>query len=372
MESMKRPLESLYVHVPFCASRCDYCAFYSVAGADAGLRRAYLERLDRELAEGAERCESLKSVFVGGGTPSSLPADELGGLLAAIGRTMRLQADAEFTVECNPESLTEEKVAVLVDGGVNRVSLGVQSFRPELRAAIGRRGGLDRLNGTLEALRERGISSIGFDLIFAIPGQTVEQWRDDVRRACELDVCHLSTYELTYHEGTRLADRTPRVDTHEEVALAMWKAAAEAARPAGLLRYEVSNLARPGFECRHNQAIWHGATYLGCGPAAASFDGAVRSTNVEDLDAWLQGAEPVEDRLPPEQRAAEVLGVGLRTVRGWRAEEFRARTGFDFIALRGDELARLADEGLLELIGQAVRPTERGLLFADTVARRLL
>jgi oxygen-independent coproporphyrinogen-3 oxidase len=210
------------------------------------------------------------------------------------------------------------------------------------------------------------------DFIYAIPGQSLEDWRSDLCRAVAAGVQHISTYELTVEEDARLSGgKLPPVD--EELSVAMWEEAAEATSPAGFRRYEVSNLAWPGYECRHNSEIWHGGTYLGVGPAASSFDGDVRRTNRADLEAWLNGAAPEEDRLPPAARAAEILALGLRTTKGWTREEFRSRTGFDYLELRGEVLTELAREGLLEVHGSdAIRPTARGLLFADRVGRCLL
>lgn len=366
-----RRFESLYIHVPFCTAKCDYCAFYSVAGADAALRRSYLARRSAELAAGAHICAPLDSVYVGGGTPSVLNADELAELFSRVHELADLAPGAEVTVECNPDSLTPAKVAVLAAHGVNRVSLGVQSFRAPMRRALGRRGSLDGLEANLTALRDAGIRNVGMDLIYAIPGQTIEDWRADLREACAAGVRHLSTYELTAEEGSRLApDDVAGVP--EELAVRMWHMAAQEAAAAGLERYEVSNLARPGCECRHNRHVWHGGTYLGCGPAASSFDGEMRWANPPDLDRWLRDEPAEQDRLPPPQRAAELLGIGLRTVEGWTAREFRERAGADYRALAGATLEDLAREGLLVLTDEAVRPTTRGLLFADLVARRLL
>jgi len=368
---MAESFTALYVHVPFCAAKCDYCAFYSVAGASDDLRRAYLERVERELASAVARCGPLDSVYVGGGTPSSLEAPELARLLGAIRGTGELAPGAEFTVECNPGSVSEPKTDALAEAGVNRVSLGVQSFRPHLLSAIGRRACPFDLEHVLDALRGRGIVNLGIDMIYAIPGQAMAEWREDVERACALGISHLSAYELTLHEGTPLAESGVQ-PVDEGLAVEMWHAAAEVAGRSGLRRYEVSNLAAPGRACRHNQDVWHGRAYVGCGPAASSFDGELRWTKAADLRRWLDGAPPERDPLPRPRRAAELLALGLRTVRGWGAEEFRARTGFDYRSLRGDELERLAAEGLILLAEDGVRPTERGLLFADMIERRLL
>ncbi len=353
---------SLYVHVPFCAARCDYCAFYSVAGAAPALRAHYLERIadERHALE-----QPPTSIYVGGGTPSILEPEDLGVLLGMLGSA------PEFTVEVNPDSLTPDKIDVLARCGVNRVSLGIQSFVPTHRLTIGRRGSLAGLSETLAHLRAADIVNIGMDLIYAIPGQTLGDWRADLTQAAECGVQHISTYELTAEEGTRLtAARLPSIP--EKSTVEMWELATDLLRCHGLERYEVSNFARPGSECRHNMDIWHGGTYLGIGPAAASFDGRERWTNPADIEAWLGRRPPEHDRLPPDRRAAEILALGLRTVAGWTRDQFLAATGTDYAETHADVLLTLCGHGLLQMTETTVRPTERGLLFADTVARRLL
>ena len=397
-----RRFEALYIHVPFCARKCDYCAFYSLADSSAGLRQAYLERLEREFAEfAAHTATPLESVFFGGGTPTFLEFRELERLLRSVRRAFRLQPDAEISMECNPESLTAEKAAVMAAWGVNRVSLGAQSFSLPRRAALGRHGDPGRVGPAIRMLRLNGIENVGLDLIYAIPGQTLKEWEWDLRQALEFQPKHLSTYSLTIEEGSALAGkiatgnppgnlRQPVGENDDAAALSveMWEAAETAAGAAGLPRYEISNFARPGFECRHNLATWHGGTYLGCGPAACSFDGTLRWGNPTSLEEWLKmnGEDSGEtpgtagqpetgrevDALPPPERAIETLIFGLRTLAGWEADEFHARTGFTFAELRGAQLARLREEGLLELSTKIVRPTRRGLLFNDTIGRELL
>jgi oxygen-independent coproporphyrinogen-3 oxidase len=368
---MARPFTALYVHVPFCAAKCGYCAFYSLAQHGPQLRRAYAERLTQELAAWSPLCATLESVYVGGGTPSVLDAGELEALLRAVQEQCPVAAGAEFTVECNPESVDGEKAALMAGLGVNRVSLGVQSFHPHLRRVLKRLGDPERASAAFEALRTAGIANVGLDLIYAIPGESLDDWEADLRRACSLGTGHLSAYELTVEEGTRLAVEGTAAAAEDQAAQ-MWEEAARVAGEWGLELYEVSNLARSGCECRHNQHVWHGGTYLGCGPAAASFDGEERRTNPADLKAWLDGAPAALDRLGPRERAAEVLAVGLRTVRGWRCDEFCQATGQDLFDLAGGAIDELTAEGLLEAGAEGVRPTQRGLLFADYVARRLI
>jgi oxygen-independent coproporphyrinogen-3 oxidase len=278
---------------------------------------------------------------------------------------------AEVTVECNPGSLSADKIAILGEFAINRVSLGVQSFQPEHRDTLGRAGPLDDLVDMLSALDREGISNIGMDLIYGIPGQELDDWRSDLHQACEHGIWHLSTYELTWEEGTRLAaSNAEPVD--EDRALEMWHLADDVTAEYGLSRYEVSNLSRAGRECAHNDAIWHGETYLGLGPAASSFDGTVRRSNPEDISAWLEGAPPERDELSPAERAAEILAFGLRTIRGWTPAEFLDATDHDYMLLRGETLDQLADEGLLLLDRRGVRPTQRGLLCADYIGGQLI
>ncbi|MCF7855763.1 MAG: radical SAM protein, partial [Candidatus Pacebacteria bacterium] len=270
-----------------------------------------------------------------------------------------------------PESLTHEKLQVLCDGGVNRLSIGIQSFNPVHRQTLLRRGSPAAYQNILRRVRESGFTNVNVDLIYGIPGQTVADWMMDVSMALDYGVTHLSTYGLTLEEGTALATK-PCVRVEDAVQVDMWEAAGRLAAARGLRRYEVSNLAIPGKECGHNLAIWYGATYLGCGPAASSFDGAVRWTNPADLDVWLRGAAPMYDELAPNLRAAELLAFGLRTTMGWDLAVFQEQTGFDAMTLRGDAIESLAADGLLQVDGSSLCPTERGLLFADTIAVRLL
>jgi len=366
-----RPYEALYIHVPFCTARCAYCAFYSVAGAPNSLRQRWLARVRQEFAEFAERSAPLCSVYIGGGTPTVLGPAELRALFQAVRDWFRLSPDAEVTVECNPETLTPARADALAEGGVNRVSLGVQTWRPPLRAILERRGSIDAIPRAVAALRTRGIGNIGVDLIYGIPGQTLAAWRDDLRRTVDLDVVHVSTYELTIEEGTRLARGGTR-PVQPDLVPEYWALADAVLGQAGMQRYEVSNFARPGCECRHNLWVWYGGTYAGCGPSACSFDGAVRTSCPADIERWLAGAPPEVDRLPREARAAEILAFGLRTAAGWDVATFVERTGCDPFELRGAQLQELESDGLIVISARRIRATARGLLFADTIAERLL
>ncbi len=365
-----RPFTSLYLHVPFCRSKCGYCAFYSETGAGAELRAAWLQAMLRDFAEFASRSAPLRSVYIGGGTPTLLTSAELNALFQAVRAYFRLEPDAEIAIEANPETIDRAKAETLAQNGVTRVSLGIQSFQPEHLRILDRAARPEHAESAIRFLHAAGISNLGADLIYGIPGQTLEEWRAGVRRACSLGIRHLSAYELTPEEGALLSATLPPVQP--EPAAEMWEATERVAAAFGFRRYEVSNLAQPGFECRHNLDIWLGGTYLGCGPSAVSFDGEVRTQAPANLAAWLRSPRRREDRLPPRRRAAEMLAFGMRTVAGWSFADFRARTGYDALELRGPILRRLAEEGLLELTPERVRPSRRGLLLADALAEELL
>ncbi len=330
-------LDSLYIHVPFCAAKCDYCAFYSRPNLPEEPRAAYLQRLGEEMAAKRALAGPLRSVFIGGGTPTFLPAGELAELLELLHRNFALAADCEFSIESNPETITAGKLEALLAGGVNRVSLGVQSFSARTRRTIGRTGALESVYRAVELLQARGFANYNCDMIYGVPGQSLVEWEADLRALLELQPAHVSTYALSIEPGTPLAARALEEVGADSVA-DMWGLAGAILGEAGLDRYEISNFARPGRECRHNLEVWYGRPFLAVGPAAHSFDGHSRWANPADLEAWLRGDPPVEDALEPEARAVEILITGLRTVNGWTRNQFRDATTFDFLEFRGPRI----------------------------------
>ena len=322
------------------------------------------------MASGASFCSPLESIFVGGGTPSLLSVDEWQEIGDAIRSNFTLAPSCEWTMEANPDSLTPELVACWASFGVNRISLGIQAFQPELRTTIGRRGSLDRLDEIIAAIRHSGIRRLNFDLIFNIPGQTLAQWHDTLIQALAYHPTHVSAYALTLEEGTQLAKTLPPLD--DDDFLAFWNETDMVLATAGIHRYEISNFSLPGEECRHNDAIWHGGTYLGCGPAASSFDGSLRWTNPPSIALWFDHKPPEKDFLPPEERAAEILALGFRTLAGWTWDSFTKTTGFDALALRGTALQKLEKLGLVCMNNQGATPTQKGLLFNDDLAMELI
>ena len=365
------PFKSLYVHIPFCDAKCDYCAFYSETGTDSGLRQKYLHRLEEEFYLRREQCLPLHSVFLGGGTPSALSNKELSSLLTLIRTHFQLLENCEFSLEANPHSLSAEKLQIALDHGVNRLSLGVQSFNADLRQRLGRRGDLDSLPQLIAQVKKTPGMQLNLDLIFNIPGQTLQNWQDDLRMAGDIGPDHLSAYSLSIEEGTALAKRWQNNACDDDFC-AFWEITDEILASYQLQRYEISNFAQPGKRCLHNFAIWHGDTYLGCGPAAASFDGINRYTNVSNLQDWLEHAPPNDDILTVEERAAEILAFGMRCTDGWHCVEFQQLTGFDPWQLKALELKKLISLELIEVADKQIRPTRKGLLYNDDILEMLI
>jgi oxygen-independent coproporphyrinogen-3 oxidase len=362
-------ITSLYIHLPFCAMKCDYCAFYSFAGSTSEQRQGYLRRIREELAEKATLCGLLETVYIGGGTPSSLTAEELIDLFEAIAEHYQIAPGAEVTMECNPGSVTRDKIRTALDFGVTRFSVGVQTFDAALREKIGRGGDVRLIPRAVRILKDCGVRNFNCDLIYAIPGQTLRGVEDDIRRILEFEPAHVSAYSLMIEPGTAL-QRQGMSEGDEGDVVAMWRRIGELLGEAGLERYEVSNYARSGFECRHNVNIWYGGRFIGVGPSASYFVGDTRFTNVADLARWQTGAEPEEDPLDAASRAGEILATGLRLVDGWDTESYQNAAGMTW-DLRSPQIRHFVEEGLLT-DGDRLRPTEKGLLFNNYIARELL
>ena len=320
------PTDGLYIHVPFCKSRCIYCDFYSTTcGADK--RQAYTEalchemRLRRDFLDGG----TLGSVYIGGGTPSTLSADELGRIFQTIATTWSISADAEVTLEANPDDITPAYAKALKALGINRVSMGVQTFNDGMLRFLHRRHSAGQVQEAIDHLQGAGIDNLSIDLIYGLPGQTLEQWQQDVGKALALPVSHLSAYALIYEEGTalyRLREQGKAAEASDELSLQMFEALMDMAAKAGFRHYEISNFALPHREARHNSGYWTGMHYLGLGPAAHSYNGTMRQWNTPDLSAYLKAGGDTAaglittETLTPKIRQEETLLTRLRTAEG--------------------------------------------------------
>jgi len=368
-------IEHLYVHVPFCARKCPYCDFNSHAGREAEAD-GYVEALlleARARAAGA----SPRTVFVGGGTPTHLEPRALARLLAGLAETIDLSRVTEWTVEANPGTVDASKADVLVAHGVNRVSVGVQSFHDPRLKVLGRVHGADEAARAVETMRAAGIPRLSLDLMLATPGQTLSEQRDDLARAVALAPEHVSTYVLTFEEGTAYAralaeGRLPA--PVEERDLEHLDAACDTLSAAGYRRYEVSNHAKPGAESQHNLGYWRDADWLGLGAGAHSHDDGHRWKNEDDPARYASlvrergDAVVFSERPTPRQRAFEGLMMGLRLVsEGVDLDRVTRRTGIDPRVEHASVIDRHVREGRLELSGSRLRATERGLAVLNRV-----
>ncbi len=371
------PPLGLYVHVPFCASTCDFCAFYQKQPTATEVDR-FLAGIERE-AELVTWPRPVTTVFWGGGTPGLLAPADLRRLAAAV-RARCGGAPAEWTVELAPGSVTEARLAVLREAGVTRVSMGVQSFQPALLEALGRQHTLAQIHRAYERVRAAGFPSVNLDLMFALPGQTADEWAADVRAAVALAPDHLSTYCLTFEEDTKLWVKLSqgRVKLDPEHEARLYESTWEQLGAAGYAQYEVSNFARPGHVCLHNLNTWHMHEWVGLGPSGASQHAGWRGANIADLGRWLadldHGVRMTEDRvaLTPALLAEDALIFGLRMNAGVDLAAWRRRAPEAPWTAVEATLATLADNGLLRREGEQVGLTTRGRLLADAVGAELM
>ena len=384
-------MPGLYLHIPFCVRKCVYCDFYSIptgqgpisarlAEAERYDATRFLNALDRELQALPEGFRP-DTVVLGGGTPTELPERDLARLFDLVRSRVDLGAAAEWTCESNPGTLTAGKAQILRAAGVNRVSLGVQSFDPRALEFLGRIHSADEAEEGFRLLRAAGFDNINLDLIYGIPGQPPETVAADLDRLAALGPEHAACYCLIFEDGTPLADLRRRgfvKEVDDDTELAQYQLVRDRLTDAGYRHYEISNFARPGRECRHNLLYWGDGEYLGCGPSAHSHWQGERSGNVRDLAAWCARLERGEsprafaERLEPEAKARETLIMALRRVQGLDLADFHARTGFRARDLSGPALEWLHDEGLLEEVDGRLRLTERGLFLSDGVFAELV
>jgi oxygen-independent coproporphyrinogen-3 oxidase len=359
----------LYLHIPFCLQICPYCSFYKdIAGP--GKADPLVDAVIREAELFGSDC-APETIFIGGGTPTALSVTQLERLFTGLKRYLDFSRASEFTIEMNPATVTARKAELLISHGVNRVSMGVQSWDPDLLKTLGRVHDADQVRRSFAILRAAGYDNLNLDLIYGVPGQTLAQWEDSLHQTIALEPDHISAYCLTYEEDTEYFERLQRGEFRENTDqdAAFFERGVELLSVAGYAQYEISNHAKPGRECRHNLSYWEGADYLGFGPSAWSTVGEHRWQNVPDTAAYVRalqaGVRPLstEELLPAETRESEMIAFGLRMNAGIDPEH---------LAGNHDLVTALREEGLLEDHGPRVRLTARGRLLADEIAAQLI
>lgn len=366
---MCEKIRHLYVHIPFCPKVCPYCNFYKEA-SDRNKTQPFLEALLREAERWTDSLQP-RTIFFGGGTPTALSTGQLEFLLSGLHARLDLSAVEEWTFEMNPATVSLEKAQRLRELGVNRVSMGVQAWQPHLLQTLGRVHTAAQAERSFAILREAGFARLNLDLIFGIPGQTAEDWRESLERTMALRPEHISAYCLTYEEDTPFFAQLQAglFEIEEEREAELFQLTQELLTAGGWPPYEISNFAPEGAECRHNLAYWAGEDYLGFGPSAFSTVGAHRWRNVQNTALYTEGTlagktpQDFHEALSPEVREREKLAFGLRTRFGLSPAQIHS--------LSSAKLEALIQEGLLEKQGEGVRLTAKGRVLADEIATHL-
>ncbi len=372
----------LYIHIPFCLSKCAYCSFVSFPGMDHLFGR-YVEALAEEMRMLTSRYDTgpLETVFLGGGTPSILSAEDICSLLRSCRAHFEIDPRAEISMEINPKTLDFIKMIALKECGINRASLGVQSFIDTELQRLGRLHTAQEAWDAVAAVRSAGIANINLDLISGLPGQSVDSWRWNLQSAIALHPDHLSLYQLSIEEGTgfsRQFEGGSLVLPDEEEIAAMDEVTLDLCRDAGFLQYEISNFAQPGFECRHNINYWLNEEYLGVGAGAVRCLQGERVKNIEDPLVYCRKVESGEsvvmesESLDAESSFRESVVMGLRMVKGVSSERLWSRYGIDLQVYYGETLKKLLDLSLLEFDKPYLRLTVKGRALANRVMADLV
>jgi oxygen-independent coproporphyrinogen-3 oxidase len=369
-EPLHQPI-GLYVHVPFCVSKCAYCDFASYAGREADIPR-YVDAVIREITRrGAETGHPrADTIFLGGGTPSLLDEFQATRILDALFSAFPIEDGAEITCECNPETLTTPFVQALRKAGVNRLSLGAQATQARLLRLIGRIHHWEQVIASVEVARQAGFDNINLDLMFGLPSQTVSDFRETLEAAIALAPTHLACYGLIVEEGTPIcrdvtAGKLALPD--EEVERDMYELARQTLAEHGFHQYEISNFARQGYACRHNVGCWTRVPYLGFGCAAHSFFEQCRTMNSSQIDAYLAGEEPKTEQISEEEARFESMMLGLRITRGVKNEDFTHMHGMSIREAFGEKLDKPINGGLLQWHEGALRLTRLGMDLQNSV-----
>ncbi len=366
----------IYIHIPFCKSKCEYCDFYSLGGSrDRRTTDDYLQALADHLREAGRLTGEhlVDTVYFGGGTPSFFGAENLEKILDEVHRNFRLSVDTEVTLEANPDSVTQKGLKRLVHAGFNRLSLGVQSDDDEMLKRLGRPHNYEQARQAFERARKAGFTNISVDLMYGLPNQSRTGWQHTVENVLSLRPEHISCYALKVEEGTPLYSYRDCANLpNEDQQADMYLDASAILRDRGYVHYEISNFAKKGFSSRHNRKYWNGGEYLGFGPSAASDFGGKRFTIVTDLRGYINGiAKKGEilsecEELPPRERAGEYVMLRLRTYEGINAAEYERQYLMPFAPLQA-AMERFAENGYAEFIKDRWRLTERGWLVSNRI-----
>ncbi len=366
----------LYIHIPFCFSKCHYCDFYSSTSLPAISH--FLDALSKEMKMHRDRFNPFDTIYIGGGTPSLLSPQHIENILIRVRENFDLTSDPEITIETNPADLNRSFLESIRQSGFNRVNIGVQSFDEKVLKFLGRRHSATQALSAVGASREAGFDNVGLDLIYGVPGQDVESWRNTLGQALLFSPEHISCYQLTLEPRTPLGRRYHTGEfamPGEELEYEFFMKTSQFLEDAGYIHYEVSNFARSEeLASRHNQKYWDHSPFLGLGPSAHSFLHNQRWWNHRSLDRYLASIDadglPVEETetLTPEQLRLEAFYLGLRTKKGISLQGFKSRYGYDLLTEKKEILTRLEEEGFIAVEEGCLHPTPTGLAIADSLS----
>ena len=372
-------MAGIYIHIPFCKSRCIYCGFYSTTLLD--LRKKYINAVCREMELRKNYIrEPFSTIYLGGGTPSLLDEAELTKLFLYINNVYDVDRNAEITMECNPDDITPEFTNMLSRLSINRVSMGAQTFADSRLRLLHRRHNSDEVKHAVKLLREAGIKNISIDLMFGFPDESLSQWKEDISAALALNVEHISAYSLMYEEDTplwKMLDTGKVKEIDEELSLTMFKELVCQLTDAGYEHYEISNFARPGYRSRHNSSYWHQVPYIGLGAAAHSFDLNSRQWNVADLKLYIEeinnGIIPMErEELDNDTTFDDIITTALRTSDGIDLNAMETRLGKRYRNTLISAAGKHLEQGLLEIRHDRLRLTSEGIFISDMVMSDLM
>lgn len=372
-------MAGIYIHIPFCKSRCIYCGFYSTTLLD--LRKKYINAVCREMELRKNYIrEPFSTIYLGGGTPSLLDEAELTKLFLYINNVYDVDRNAEITMECNPDDITPEFTNMLSRLPINRVSMGAQTFADSRLRLLHRRHNSDEVKHAVKLLREAGIKNISIDLMFGFPDESLSQWKEDISAALALNVEHISAYSLMYEENTplwKMLDTGKVKEIDEELSLTMFKELVCQLTDAGYEHYEISNFARPGYRSRHNNSYWHQVPYIGLGAAAHSFDLNSRQWNVADLKLYIEeinnGIIPMErEELDNDTTFNDIITTALRTSDGIDLNAMETRLGKRYRNTLISAAGKHIEQGLLEIRHDRLRLTSEGIFISDMVMSDLM
>ena len=373
-------MAGIYLHIPFCKTRCIYCDFYSTTRSE--LKSRYVQALCRELEMRKEylKGENIETVYFGGGTPSQLEEGDFRQLFETIQKCYGMESCREITLEANPDDLSKEYLQMLSTLPFNRLSMGIQTFDDTTLKLLKRRHDARTAIEAVGRCRQAGFSNISIDLIYGLPGETKERWESDLRQAIDLNVEHISAYHLIYEEDTpiyKMLKQHQVSEVDEDSSLEFFTLLIERLQKAGFEHYEISNFCRPGKYSRHNTSYWKGIPYLGCGPSAHSFDGMTREWNVSSIDLYIKGIEENRRAFEIEQldqatRYNEFIITTIRTVWGTPIEKLKQTFGNELWEYCRKMAAPYLENGKLEEHEGALRLTREGIFISDSIMSDLL